>query len=101
MGFRSCCWPGSVWAKNVFIRVSLGLTLFLFGLVSGPIFKGGFDFSEFNLIFWGLIIQEIEFLVEFLHVSQIFIQLGLLGSKIYYIELLPVLQKMTRFGSGF
>ena len=38
--------------KYVFIRVSLGLKLFLFGPVSGPIFKVGFDFSEFNLIFW-------------------------------------------------
>ena len=97
-----------VQAKNVFIWVSLASKLFLFGPVSGPIFKGGFDFSEFNLIFLGLIIQEIKFLVGFLRVcqhfhmfSRIFTEFGLLGSKIYHLGLPPVLQKETRFGSGF
>ena len=104
--------------QNVFIRVSLGSKLFLFGPVLGPIFKGGFDFSEFNLIFLGLIIQEIKFLVGFSRVcphfhmfahiftclsmfSRIFTEFRLLGSKIYHLGLPPVLQKMTRFGSGF
>ena len=49
--FRPCF--SSVLAKKVFIWVSLGSKSFLFGPVSGPIFKGGFYFSEFNLIFFG------------------------------------------------
>ena len=61
-GFRSLFFS-PVRAKNVFIRVFLRSKLLLFGPVLGPIYKGGFDFSEFNLIFLGLIIQEIKFLV--------------------------------------
>ena len=69
-----------------FFRVSLGSKLFLFGpSVSGPIFKWGFDFSEFNLIFLGLIIQEIVFLVGFFHVCPRFptflLNLGCSGQK--------------------
>ena len=56
---------GSVRAKNVFIRVFLGSKLLLFGPVSGPLYKGGFDFL-------GLIIQEIKFLVGFSRVCQRF-----------------------------
>ena len=43
--------------KKCFIRVFLGSKLLLFGPVSGPIYKGGFYFSEYNLILLGLIIQ--------------------------------------------
>ena len=50
----------------------LGPNYFLFGPVLGPIFKEGFDFSQFNLIFLCLIIQEIKFLVGFLHVCPHF-----------------------------
>ena len=63
--------------------------LLLFRSVSGPIFKEGFYFSEFNLIFLGLIIQEIEFLVGFSHVCPCFpaflLSLGCSGQK--YITL--------------
>ena len=117
VGFRALFFS-PVRAKNVFIWVSLGSNLFLFGPVSGPIFKGEFDFSEFNLILLGLIIQKIKFLVGFSRVcphfhvfapiftclptfSRIFTEFGLLGSKIYHLGLPPVLQKETRFGSGF
>ena len=56
---------GSPSGNKIFFQAILRSKLFLFGPVSGPIFKGRFEFSEFNLIFWGLIIQEIEFLVGF------------------------------------
>ena len=58
---------------------------FLFRPVSGPIFKGGFDFSEFNLIFFGSNYSGNWDLVGFSRVCPRFLafslSLGYLGQK--------------------
>ena len=58
-GFRALFFSPVRFGQKMFLFGSLGSKLFLFGPVLGPIFKGGIDFSEFNLIILCLIIQEI------------------------------------------
>ena len=100
-GFRALFFsPVRFGQKIIFIRVFLGSKLLLFGPVSGPIYKGGFYFSEYNLIFLGLIIQEIKFLVGFSRVCPHFHVFAHVFLHFYWVRVARVKNISPRVTSG-